>query len=67
MIYHAGIKKLMQALCDIQLFILKVKKHNIWICTILPQSSSLYGGKGNLDYLEIQIVFYVTSNNLWYR
>ena len=26
LIYHAGIKKIMQALCAVQLFILKVKK-----------------------------------------
>jgi hypothetical protein len=56
----------MQAACAVQLLILKVKKHTIRICTILPRSSSLYGGKGNLDYMEIQIVLYVTYTNLWY-
>jgi len=57
----------MQALCAVQLFIVKVAKHTIRISTILPRSFSLYGGTGNLDYLEIQIVLYVTYTILWYR
>jgi len=61
------LKKQMQALCAVQLFIVKVAKHTIRICTILPQSFSLYGGIGNLDYLAIQIVLYVTYTILWYR
>jgi hypothetical protein len=52
----------MQALCAVQLFTLKVAKHTIRICIILPRSSSLYGGIGNLDCLEIQIVLYVSGN-----
>ena len=60
-------KKIDAISCAVQLFIFKAAKHTTWICTILSQSSSLYGGMCNLDYLEIQIVLYVTYTILWYR
>jgi hypothetical protein len=57
----------MQALCAVQLFIVKLQSTLYEYVQYSLGHSVCMEGTGNLDYLEIQIVLYVTYSILWYR